>query len=203
METLFQDIRYGVRMLLKKPTLVAVAVVALALGIGANTAVFSVVNAALFRPLPYPAEDRLAMVWTDNARKGEREGVTSYPNFSDFCDQNQSFQSLSAFVRSTATLTGGEPEEIRGANVTTDFFSVMGVSPAIGHDFSSEDAEPGRAPVVVLSHGLWQRRFGSNPDLIGQTIPFNQSSATVIGVMPRGFDFPGHADFWKPISVTP
>ncbi|HKS39966.1 MAG TPA: ABC transporter permease [Blastocatellia bacterium] len=203
METLFQDIRYGVRMLLKKPTLVAVAVVALALGIGANTAVFSVVNAALFRPLPYPAEDRLAMVWTDNARKGEREGLTSYPNFSDFRDQNQSFQSLSAFVRSTATLTGGVPEEIHGANVTTDFFSVMGVSPAMGHDFSSEDAEPGRAPVVVLSHGLWQRRFGSNPDLIGQTIPFNQNSATVIGVMPRGFDFPGHADFWKPISVTP
>ncbi len=203
METLFQDLRYGARMLLKKPVFIAVAVVTLALGIGANTAVFSVINAALFKPLPYPAEDRLAMVWLDNSRKGEREGRTSYPNFSDWRDQSQSFQSMAAFVGSNATLTGGEPEEIHGASVTTGFFSVMGVSPVIGHGFSSEDEEQGRAPVVVLSHGLWQRRFGANADLIGQTIPLNQSTATVIGIMPQGFDFPGKADFWQPISVTP
>ena len=164
MQTLLQDLRYGLRMLLKKPSFTLIAVITLALGIGANTAIFSVVNAVLFSSLPYPAPEQLTMVWVDNPRKDVHEGLTSYANFEDWKTQNHIFESMAAFTSSSISLTGtGEPERLRGAMVSPNFFSLLRVSPIVGRGFLPEEQELGRNQVVILSHGLWQRRFGADP----------------------------------------
>ncbi|MGH9834557.1 MAG: ABC transporter permease [Blastocatellia bacterium] len=201
MQTLWQDLRYGARMLSKNPGFALVAVIALALGIGANTAIFSVVNGVLLRPLPYPQPEQLAMVWLDNRRQNIREDITSYPNFVDWRDQNKTFQGMAAVRNINVSLTGaGEPEELRGATVSANFFQLMGVAPAQGRGFTIDEEQPGKDKVVVLSYGLWQRRFGGDPGILNQTISLSGEPHTVIGIMPPSFAFPSKVAIWGPLA---
>jgi putative ABC transport system permease protein len=177
-------------------------VLALAIGIGANSAIFSLANAAFFRPLPYPHADRLAFLWQSNERTGEIEGRVSYPNYADWRAQNQSFEGLAFFTSSKSVFTGaGDPERITGALVSANFFSVMGVSPMSGRGFASDEQSPGHTNVIVISYGLWQSRYGADPHVIGRTVDFGQDHNTIIGVMPPGFSFPNGADTWIPRAV--
>jgi predicted permease len=201
-DEMFQDLRYGVRMLFKTPGFTFAAVLTLALGIGANTAIFSLVNAVLLRPLPYHDPDRLAMLWTDDPKRNIREEGTSYPNFLDWRSQNQSFADLAILSRGIpVVLTGGdESERVMGEFVSANLFPLLGVRPALGRVFSPED-ELRRARVVVLSHGLWQRRFGAAPDAIGKTMEINGQKSQVIGVMPADFYFPTKdTQLWEPVT---
>lgn len=204
METLLQDLRYAFRMLVKTPGFTIVAIIALALGIGANTAIFSAVNAILLRPLPYTNPDRIVMIWMDNTRMKEKEDWHSYPNYVDYRDQNQVFEEVAAFNDRAFNLMGtGDPERVIGAWSTANFFSVMGVEPRFGRTFTAEEEEPGRDQVVVLGHGLWQRRFGSDPEIVGQPISINGNPRTVIGIMPPGFKFPSErAEVWVPLAFN-
>lgn len=189
LETLVQDIRYGARMLAKHKAFTSVAVITLALGIGANTAIFSVVNELLLRPLPYRDADRIVTLW-EVSPGGRRQNTTSRANFRAWRDQSTSYQHIAAFTDQRVNITGsGEPEELSVQYATSPFFKVMGVDPILGRTFLPEDDEPTRPPVAVLSYGLWQRRFGGDPSVVGQTITLNDFKYTVIGVMPQGFQF--------------
>ena len=203
METLLQDLRYAVRMLVQKPAFTVVVVAALALGIGANTAIFSVVNSILLRPLPYRDPDRLVMVWMDNTRLNVDQDIHSYANYIDYRDQNQSFEQLATFVGISVNLTGeGDPERVIGLMASRSLFEVARVDPVIGRTFSPDEEVPGQDRVVVLGYGLWQRRFGGDPSILGQEISLSDVKRTVIGVMPAGFMFP-HRDadeFWVPLA---
>jgi putative ABC transport system permease protein len=201
MRTLWQDLRYGARMLLKNPGFTLVAVLTLALGIGANTAIFSVVNGVLLSALPYPHPEQLAMVWCDNRRQGIRDDITSYPNFVDWRDRNKTFQGMAGMTSADFHLTGaGEPEEIRAAIVSIDFFQLIGVSPVLGRGFTAEEEQPGRDRIVVMSHGLWQRRFGGDPGMLNKTISLSGIPNIVVGIMPPGFHFPENTDLWRPLA---
>ncbi|MGA9769123.1 MAG: ABC transporter permease [Blastocatellia bacterium] len=199
METLFQDLRHGMRMLVKNPGFTTVALIALALGIGANTAIFSVVNAVLLRPLPYKSPERIMML----QEKSQQLNVmaVSYPNFLDWQKQNQSFEQIAVVRRSSFNITGGnEAERVAGRIMSTNFFSVLGVAPAMGRDFLPEENEPGAIPVVIMSHALWQRRYGADPDLIGKTINVNDKDFTIIGILPPDFQFFSTSDLFVPIN---
>ena len=201
METLWQDIKFGARMLAKHPGFTAVAVLTLALGIGANTSVFSVVNGVLLRPLPYPEPDRMAMVWLDNRRQGVREDITSYPNYLDVRQRSQTFEHLAGFSQGSMNLTGqGEPERLVVASTTANFFQVTGVQPSLGRAYSEENEKPGEDRFVLLSHGFWQRRFGGSRDALGQKVELNGQPHEIIGVMPPGFQFPAGAEMWSPLA---
>jgi putative ABC transport system permease protein len=201
--TLLQDFRYGLRMLAKKPGFTFVAVLALSLGIGANTAIFSVVNAVLLRPLPFAEPERLVRVYATNAKRGQTSAPTSYLNFVDWRDQNQVFDHMAAYSGASAAFTYGDvPEQIEGAGATADLFKVLGTQPLLGRALSREDERP-NARVVVLSHSLWQRRFNADPKIVGQQVKFDGESTTVIGVMPKGFAFPledENPEFWVPLD---
>jgi predicted permease len=203
MRTLWQDLRYGARMLLKNPGFTLIAALTLALGIGANTAIFSVVNGVLLSSLPYPNPEQLAMVWCDNKRQGIPDDITSYPNFVDWRDRNKTFQGMAGMTsgRNNLTGTGSEPEEISDANVSINFFQLLGVNPVLGRVFTAEEETPGRDKVVVLSYSLWQRRFGGNPGILNQSILLNDEQRVVVGVMPPGFQFPERTDVWGPLAV--
>jgi putative ABC transport system permease protein len=189
METILQDLRYGARMLMRNPGFTLIAVITLALGIGANSAIFSVVNAVLLRPLPYRDPDRLVLV--PNARGQD---------FLRWRDQSKALESIAAFNFGTADFTGsGEPERLAVATVTTELFATLGVAPALGRAFTPEDDREGGEPVVVLSNSFWRRRFGSDPQVIGRALTINRQSVTVIGIMPPGFRFLGDYDLWKPM----
>lgn len=191
MNSLWQDFRYGFRTLLKNPGFTLIAVITLALGIGANSAVFSVVNAVLIRPLPYNDPDRLAMVWETHPSLPLPYMFASPPNFADWRDQQQVFEEISAFdIRDTNLVSGDEAERLQGSLVSANLFSLLGVSPSLGRGFESGEDDPGAQPVAIISNGLWQRRFGSSTNIIGETISLDGQSYTVVGVMPRGFDFP-------------
>jgi putative ABC transport system permease protein len=196
METLFQDLRYGLRMLLKNPGFSAAAVLALGLGIGGNTAIFSVVNAVILRPLPYKDPVRLVELRRSDRHTGLAlkwpATQTSYPNFLDWRDQSQSFENLGAYWVPIPFNVAGEarPEMVSGLRVSYGVFAALGVQPILGRIFFSEEDQPGRNDVVLLSHGFWQRRFGSDRSLIGKTITVNYRPHTVVGVMPPGFNFP-------------
>lgn len=199
MRTLWQDISYGVRMLLKEPGFTLVAVLALALGIGANTAIFSVVNAVLLRPLPYSRPDTLIQVWGTNPKNGITTSVVSVPDFIDWRKQNQSFEHLAAYSSGSLILTGEDkPERIKSATVSASLFDLLDVKPINGRGFLLEEDQYGAGRVAVISHGLWQRRFNSAPNLIGQNITLSDQSYTVVGIMPQGFDFPWEAEIWTP-----
>ena len=192
MTTILQDLRYGLRMLAKKPGFTAVALFTLALGIGANSAVFSVVNAVLLRPLPYENADRLFKVNQVNAKKpglGERAAPL---NFLDWRSQSQSFEHLGGYTDSSKfNLSGGaEPERVPGAMVSDTLFQALGVRPAMGRNFLPEEDRKGGPNVVILSHHLWARRFGADPNILGRTLTLDSRPYTIIGVMPRDFDFP-------------
>lgn len=206
---LWRDLRYGSRLLRKNPGFSVVAVLTLALGIGANTAIFSLVNATLLRPLSYPNPDQIVMVWGTNAGGFGWRGKSGFsaPNFLDYQQQNQAFAHLATFNGADFTLTGvDDPERIQGARVTAAFFGVLGVKPVIGRTFLREDEQAGQDRVVVLSYGLWQRRFGADPNTIGQTIRLDADSYTVVGVLPQSFDFSipeffGSKDLWIPAVI--
>lgn len=204
LEVLWQDVRFGVRMLVKSPTFTIVAVIALALGIGANTAIFSVVNTVLLRPLPYNEPERLMMVWEDNSRHGYPRDTPAVANYIDWRDQNQVFESMAAIASASFNLTGtGEPERIDGRRATANLFPLLGVEPHLGRWFSPEEDQPGANRVVMMGHGLWQRRFGSDMNIIDKTILLNGESYRVIGVMPPDFQFPSReVELWTPIAFT-
>ncbi len=199
MHTLWQDLRYGVRMLLKNPGITLVVILALALGIGANTAIFSVVNAVLLRPLPYDEADRL--VFLNETSKVMDEISISYPNFTDWRNQNHVFEKIGVYNRSSYNLTGaGEAERIITGQVSADLFSALRVNAAMGRVFTNDEDKPGGPPVVVLSYGLWQRRFGGQTNILNQPLTLNNKSYTVIGVMPQGFAYPGRVEMWVPVG---
>ena len=192
METLIQDISYGIRMLLKSPGLSIVATVALALGIGANTAIFSVVNGVLLRPLPFANPDALMAVFETDQQRGQVRGSYSYPNFFDLREQNSVFERLAAYHSSDFILTGsGEAARLQGSVVTWDLFPLLGVAPSVGRSFAPQEDKPNESGrVVVLSQALFERRFNSDPNIINQPITLDGTKYTVIGVMPRSFQFP-------------
>jgi putative ABC transport system permease protein len=197
--TLWQDIRYGARMLLKNPGVTIIVIIALALGIGANTAIFSVVNAVLLRPLPYPESDRL--IFLNEMSPVLDEMSISYPNFIDWRANNQTFEKMGVYNRASYNLTGtGEAERIVTGQVSADLFSVLRVNAAQGRVFTNEEDKPGGTPVVVLSYALWQRRFGGETSILNQAITLNGKSYTVIGIMPQSFAYPSRAEMWVPVG---
>jgi putative ABC transport system permease protein len=211
MTTLVADIRFGARMLLKSPVMTFVALFALTLGIGANTAIFSVVNAVLLRTFPYNDPDRIALVW--EKRQGGRtdQNVINLGNFSDWKEQNRVFSDMAVFFDRSFNLTSdGEPEEVTGQYGTTNLFSVLGTNPVLGRTFIAEDGREGQSRVIVISYGLWQRRFGGDQQIGGRQISVNEQPATIIGVMPANFGWhiqkgtqaSKPADIWLPLQIT-
>ena len=200
-----QDLRYGLRTLIKNPAFTIVAVIALALGIGANSAIFSVVNTVLVRPLPYKDPDRLVMVWEDASKQGFPHNTPAPANFIDWRNQNQVFEGMAALHRQSYNLTGSdEPERIDGRRVSANLFELLGVQPLKGRWFLQEEDQPGANRVVILSHRLWQRRFASDENIVGKTLTLNGQNFTAVGVMPRQFEFPTREDqLWVPIGLTP
>jgi putative ABC transport system permease protein len=206
MGTLVQDLRYGMRVLLKSPGFAAVAVIVLALGIGANTAIFSVVNAVLLRPLPYQDPDRLVQVWEVPPPKnfpGMTRFGASAANYIDRRDQTHVFGQLAIFSNARFNLTGkGQPESVTSAAVSSNYFSVLGVRPLFGREIGPGDDQPGHPDAVVLSYGFWREHFGSDPGIVGQNVNLNGQSYTVVGVMPPGFQMPLSAQIWTPLAWT-
>jgi predicted permease len=205
LDSLLRDVRYAVRTLTRTPVFTAVALLALALGIGANTAVFSVVNAVLLRPLPFADPDRLVMVFNYAPR-----GAASMADFLDWRARSQSFESLAVFevnpfTNSRFTWTGdGEPEQVFGYRVTARFFDTLGVRPLLGRTFTAGEDEPGRPGTVVLSERLWRRRYGANADVLGKTAVLNGRNHTIVGVMPGGFEFWNReVDAWAILPLAP
>lgn len=202
METLLRDIRYGVRSLLKRPGFTAIALIALALGIGANTAIFSLVNAVLLRPLPFAEPERLVWMW-GNIRNGGNRASVSPLDFLDYRKQNTTFEEFAATfsVPLALNLTGnGEPERLTAAGVTGNYFQALGAKPALGRTFLLENEKPGSDQVAVLSYGLWQKRFGGDAGIVNKTVILDGKTCAVIGVMPQNFSFPQSAELWVPIN---
>jgi predicted permease len=217
-ETIFQDLRYGVRMLLKNRGITLIAMLTLALGIGANTAIFSVVNAVLLRPLPYPDSERLTIVWQKYTKRGWGLVPMSYPNFAAIREQSRVFENVGAVaINGVFNLTAdGGPERLLGLRVSASLFSVLGVSPAVGRAILPEEDKAGAQRVVVISHDLWQRRFGSDAGIVGKPLTLDGESYTVVGVMPPDFQYPPpytatlantpitfpKADLWVPLAMA-
>src|SRR5712691_1073536 len=200
MHTIWQDIRFAVRMLAKNWSVTAIIVVVLALGIGANTAIFSVVNAALLRPLPYTDPDRLVRLSEDSPQVPQMS--ISYPNFLDWRQQNKVFERIAAMQFRSLNLTGkDEPERLAGRGVSAEFFDVLGVKPALGRSFAAEEDRPGANPVCVISHGLWQRRFASDQNIVSKQVTLSGTSYTVIGVLPESYAFGTPTDIFVPIGL--
>ena len=201
MDTIIKDIRYGIRGLIKRPGFTAVAVLTLALGIGANSAIFSVLNAVLLRPLPYVDPDRIVRIEETEEQGGM--GV-SPPNLLDFQQQNHTFESVAGYSGGSFILTGaGEPVRVQSCAISAELFSVVGVRPFIGRSFSTEDEKPGKDRAALISHGLWQRRFGGDQGLLQKQITLDGESYTVVGVMPAGFEFPIQpeaVEIWTPLT---
>src|SRR6185503_12283913 len=203
MGTSFQDLRYALRMLLKKPAFTVVAVMTLALGIGANSTIFSFVNGILLRPLPFQNPEQLMMLDETASKRGISSMGVSFPNFADWREQNHVFEDIAAYQGDTYTVVdGGEPEQISGARVSAGMFEILGVSPTLGRTFLTEEDHPNQDAVIILSDGLWRRRFAADPNLIGQMITTGSRPRTVIGVMPPGFKFPNVADLWVPMALN-
>jgi putative ABC transport system permease protein len=204
METLLQDIRYGLRILFKRPGFTLAAVLSLSLAIGANSAIFSIVNAVLLRALPFNEPEQLTKIWDSSPRQtGERNSV-SYPNFTDWREQAEAFQDMAAVYPAYLNLVGGTaPERIRVDWVSESYFRVLGIQPVLGRSFlPEEDSTPDSHPVMVVSHNLWQRRFNSDPGLVNSTVRLNDNNYTVVGIMPEGFSgVDGDTEIWLPIMM--
>src|SRR5947199_3372909 len=200
MQTLWQDVRYGVRMLLKQPGFTLICIAALALSIGANTAIFSAANALLLRPLPVEDIDRLVVPVT--LREGFDPFGSPFLEYAADRDQAHCFASSGVATARSFNLTGrGEPERVRGATVMANYLSTLGTKPVLGRTFSADDDRLGGPPVALISYGLWQKHFGSNADVISQPLNLDGRSYNIVGVMPPGFDLPGIADVWVPLQV--
>ncbi|HYS22593.1 MAG TPA: ABC transporter permease [Candidatus Eisenbacteria bacterium] len=205
-EDLVADVRYAARMLWKSPGFTAAAVLSLALGIGANTAIFSYIDAWLIKPLPYPQPGRLMIFQSHDTKKGwTRNSVTSTADFLDFQKQNTSFEQTAAWAGWNFNLTGdGPPELVDGGRVSWNYFDALGVKPMLGRTFTPDEDQPGARHVAVLRQGLWQSRFASEPNIIGRNITIGGEAYTVVGVMPGTFQFPlmGIANLWTPLALT-
>ncbi len=203
MQALIEDVRYSLKTLARSVRLMAIATASLALGLGANIAIFSVVYAVLLYPLPYREPERLVLIWESTPQKGIPLAPISPANFADFREQARAFESMACYERANLALTGaGEPEQLRGLRVSHDFFATL--APALGRGFLAAETEPGREEAVVVSHGLWERRFGRDPMLLGRTLILNGQSRTVVGIMPRGFAFPDRGvEVWLPLGFSP
>ncbi|HJQ70760.1 MAG TPA: ABC transporter permease [Blastocatellia bacterium] len=208
MDTFLQDLRYSLRLLANRPGFTVVAVLALALGIGANSAIFSVVNTVLLRPLPYANPDKLVLVWTYFGPDLPQNWVSG-PELMDMRERSTMIENFAALTYPSVSLTGiGEPEQVQGAAVTANFFPTLGVQPSQGRAFTEAEDRPGGERVVVLSHGFWERRFASDPGVINQTISLEGQNATIVGVMPKGFGIlppdaqsPRNIEIWVPMAA--
>jgi putative ABC transport system permease protein len=198
------DLRYGLRMLLKHRGFTVVALIALGLGIGANTAIFSLVNGVLLRPLPYPNADRIIYFEGRNPVQGITDSNVSFLDFTDWSKQTDLFAATATYWQSSGNLgaDGAEPERVPRAGVTADFFTLLGVQPFLGRTFVAADDKPDTSTVAILSHGLWKRRFGGDRAIVGREVVINGRPITVIGVMPAGFDYPQETQIWVPSSVV-
>ncbi|HSS19162.1 MAG TPA: ABC transporter permease [Pyrinomonadaceae bacterium] len=205
METLLKDFRYGIRGLTKRPSFTAIAVLTLALAIGASTAIFSVVNAVLLRPLPFTNPDRLVMVWEDASYVGFPHNTPATANYADWKARNHVFEDMAALDSRSFSLTGdGDPEKIEAAGVTANLFPLLGTRPLIGRNFTAEEDQPDANKVVILSQTLWQRRYAGDQSVVGHALLLNGEKYTVIGVMPAGFQFSDKdTGIWVPIAFTP
>lgn len=208
MDNLIKDIKYSVRFMRKRISFTVVAVLALALGIGASSAIFSVVNATLIRPLPYKSPDQIVVVWDTSRQREIDKGPASPPNFIDYRDRNQSFVSMAALRTDDLILAGAtEPERVPCAFVSPNLFSLLGVNAHLGRTFTDEESEPGRDNVVVLSYGYWQRHFAAVSSPIGQTLRLDDKNYSIIGIMPKGIEFPGEwlgqTELWLPLAFAP
>jgi len=215
MESLLKDVRYGVRGLLKRPGFTAIAIITLALGIGANTAIFSVVNTVLLRPLPFRAPGELVTLWERNPKQGYEQNPPAAGNFVDWRDQNRVFAQMAIYApsRKFNLALGDQPERISGAAVSSSLFELLGVRPVQGRTFSSEEEQPGNDQVALISHNLWQRHFAADLNPVGRTITLDSRPHTIVGVMPEGFQFPGGsgtvlriftpapAELWVPLAL--
>jgi putative ABC transport system permease protein len=203
MDFLWKNLVYSLRMLLKRPSLTLVAIIAIALGIGANTAIFSVVNKVLLQPLPYDGPQQLFMLASEQRNQTlDGQGTFSIPDVLDIRQSSKSFENVGTYQRSGTMMTeGGEPERLLGAAVSADYFSVLRVKPVLGRVFTRDEDKEGASPVIVLSYGLWQRRYGGDPNIIGREINLG-GKTTVIGVLPAGFEYPisdDQQDYWEPL----
>ncbi|MFZ0522998.1 MAG: ABC transporter permease [Candidatus Acidiferrales bacterium] len=205
MTTLLHDLRYGLRMLWKSPGFTAIALLTLALGIGANTAIFSYVNAWLIHPIPYPQPDRLMVLLSHDTKKGwTSDGVTSAADFLDYQRQNTSFEQLAGWTQWSFNLTSdGPPDRVMGGLVTWNFFQTLGAKPMLGRDFVEQESQPAASHVAILSRGLWESRFAADPDIVGRKIKLQGETYTVVGVMPADFQFPlmGICNIWSPLAL--
>lgn len=203
--TIWQDVRFGARMLWKRPGFTTVAVLTLALGIGANTAIFSLVSAVLLKPLPFPEPERLVMLWEDATSIGFPQNTPAPANFVDWKAQTQSFEGMAAVLYTSFNLTGyGEPQKVNGNAVSAELFPLLGVRPALGRGFTHEEEKPGSDKVVILSHGLWRNTFGGEPSIVGRDILLGGEKYTVVGVMPEGFHFlEPYTRVWVPLAQSP
>jgi putative ABC transport system permease protein len=203
METLVQDIRYGLRMLRKAPGFTVVAVITLALGIGANTVTFSRIHSMLLRPFAFPQLDRVMVVWETAPSQGIHRASAAPANLRDWLEQNRSFEYLAGSHGWDANMTGaGTPERVEGYQVTADFFGLLGVPAELGRTLNADDFGSSRVPVVVLSDGFWKQRLGGDRSIVGKTLDFNGEARTVVGVMPKDFDFPTGAQAWAPLILS-
>ena len=203
MESLIKDLRYGVRSLLKRPAFTAVAVITLALGIGANTTLFSFINGILLRPLPYKDPAHLVVLDETAPKQGIESFAVSYPNFVDWRAQNQVFEDIGIYNEGSYSLSGaGDPEQIPGAPISHGLLEVLGVLPALGRTITADEDRPETNNVVLISNHIWVHRFGSSPDVLGQTLIVSGRPRTIIGVMPPGFKFPERAELWVPMALN-
>src|SRR5690242_13000423 len=201
MDTLLQDIRYGSRMLLRNPGFTAVALLALTLGIGANTTTFSALNEVLFHPFSFHNQDRMTMLWEAAEDGSFRRGSVSAGNFNDWAQQNNTLEHVVAINQRSFDLTAYEaPERFMGYFVSPSFFDALGVTALYGNTFTEEAGQPGKQDVVVLKYSLWQRRFGADPNIVNRSLRFNDKNFTVIGVMPPDFNYPFNGgELWAPL----
>jgi predicted permease len=205
LDPLFQDVRFGLRILRKQPAFTMIAVLTLALGIGANSAVFSVVNAVLLRPLPFAQAERLVMLWQSYPERGLSIWRMSQANFLAYRERARSFEALAAYTRTGYNAGGGsEPARLEAMNVSADFFEVLRVRPRLGRTFRPGEDAPGRRSICVLSHAQWRRQFGSDPGVIGRTLSLDNVPTEIVGVMPADFRWPGPTvDLWVPLDLSP
>ena len=204
LDALRQDVRFGVRTLIRRPGFAMVAVLTLGVGMGATTAIFSLIDSVLLKPLPFHEPDRLTMVWEVRPRFNQPRIEAAPLNYVDWQQQVQAFESLAAYVNGFVNLTGaGTPERLVAAQVTPNLFPTLGVDPLVGRWFVAPEGSPGQTAVAILSYGLWQRRFGADRGIVGQTIRLDGQPHLVVGVMPRGFQFPREGiQVWTPVDYS-
>lgn len=204
MDAFLNDIRYAIRNLIKRPAFTVIAAITLALGIGANTAIFSSVYALLLKPLPFPELNRVVAVWDSYPSRGVLRNEVAMANYLDWRSQNQSFEQLALYSWWTTNLTGIDPpERLQGFRVTANFLDTLGVKPLMGRNFTEDENQPGKGAVAILTYALWQRRFGGDPNILGKTITLSGVVCTVVGVMPETFRYPANAEVYAPVPLTP